>query len=245
MEFGILGFGRFGNLLAGILRRFGQVYVHDEVNFRKAAEDMGVHFVSMEEAASREIVILCVPISRVEEVLQRIAGCLRPGAVVMDTCSVKEIPASWMEKYLPPAVDILPTHPLFGPDSAKNGLYGLQVVFCPVRIGPPRLQELRALFETVGLEVLVMTPSEHDRQSAASLCLVHYLGRTLAEMGVGPQQVTTVGFERLLRIYEMVMNDTWELFCDMQNYNPYAKEIRRSFREFSREIEERIQRKFI
>lgn len=245
MEFGILGFGRFGKLLAGMLGRFGKVFVFDEVNRRKEAEDLGITFASRPEVAGRDVVILCVPISRVEEALQQIAGHLKPGAVVMDTCSVKEIPAAWMERHLPSHVSILATHPLFGPDSALTGLFGQQIVFCPVRIDEARMRELAALFEEIGLEVLTMTPSQHDHESAVSLCLVHYLGRTLAELGVAPQKVTTTGFERLLRIYEMVVNDTWELFCDMQNYNPHAKAIRRSFRETASLIEERLQRKFL
>ena len=238
--FGIIGFGRFGGLLAGILKRHGIVYVSDEQNKRKAAEDMGVIFTSPDEAAAQEIVTISVPISRFEETLKVVSPLLSPGTLVMDTCSVKELPARWMEKYLPEHVEILATHPLFGPDSAKYGLWGLQIVFCPVRVTEKRLDDISFLFRSIGLEVMTMSPTQHDRESAISLSLVHYLGRTLAEMGVKPQKVTTTGFERLLRIYEMVVNDSWELFRDMQNFNPYAKDVRESFRSIAGKIEEKI-----
>lgn len=239
-KFGVIGFGRFGSLLAGILRHHGLVRVYDTVNKRKMAEDMGVIFSSLDEAASQEILIVSVPISQFEETLRKVAPHLAPGTLVMDTCSVKELPAQWMEKHLPDYVEILATHPLFGPDSAKYGLYGLQIVFCPVRISASHLEDISHLFRSTGLEVLVMTPAEHDRDSAVSLSLVHYLGRTLAEMGVKSQQVTTTGFERLLKIYEMVINDSWELFRDMQNFNPYASDVRQQFRDMAEKIEDRI-----
>ena len=37
------------------------------------------------------------------EVLRRLAPRLAPGSLVMDTCSVKELPVRWMRELLPPA----------------------------------------------------------------------------------------------------------------------------------------------
>ena len=59
-----------------------------------------------DEVLSQPSVILCVAISSVEEVLTRTRGRLRPGTVVMDTCSVKTYPVGLMERLLR-GVDII------------------------------------------------------------------------------------------------------------------------------------------
>jgi len=41
------------------------------------------------------------------------------------------------------------------------------------------------------------------------------------------QEIFTPDYESLLKINDLVNNDTWQLFFDMQLYNPYAKKIRK------------------
>ena len=53
--------------------------------------------------------------------------------------------------------------------------------------------------------------------------------RALAEFGAEPQQIDTEGYKRLLHILEVVENDTWQLFEDMNRYNPYAERRRADF----------------
>jgi prephenate dehydrogenase len=48
------------------------------------------------------------------------APALRPGQLIIDTCSVKERPLEWMLEELPDHVQIVGTHPLFGPDSGQE-----------------------------------------------------------------------------------------------------------------------------
>jgi prephenate dehydrogenase len=59
-------------------------------------------------------------------------------------------------------------------------------------------------------------------------------------MGVAPQDIDTEGYKRLLRILDVVENDTWQLFEDMNRFNPFAAEARRSFIKALQAIERRI-----
>jgi prephenate dehydrogenase len=45
-------------------------------------------------------------------------------------------------------------------------------------------------------------------------------------MGAEPRELDTSGHRRLLEILRYVRRDTWELFVDMQSFNPYALKIR-------------------
>jgi prephenate dehydrogenase len=130
---------------------------------------------------------------------------------------------------LPDTVDILATHPMFGPDSAARSLAGHKIVLCPERIAPARYQKIKQWLSDSELVVIETTPEEHDRQIAVSLALTHFIGRSLSEFGANPLKIDTEGYKRLLHILGVVTNDTWQLFEDMNRYNPYAREIRQAF----------------
>ena len=71
-----------------------------------------------------------------------------------------------------------------------------------------------------------MTPDEHDRQAAFTQGVTHYLGRVLKDLGVAPSAIATVGYRRLLEIVEQTCNDPWQLFLDLQRFNPHTREMR-------------------
>lgn len=227
---GLIGYGRFGRLTVQHLSADVDVVVHTR-SADKADDivDAGGRLVTMEEACARKIVIVCVPISAMEVTLPRIAPLLAPGTTVADVCSVKEYPARWMQELLPDTVEILATHPMFGPDSAATSLQGHKIVLCPERIAPRKYEKIKSWMAGKGLQIIETTPSEHDRKIAVSLSLTHFIGRTLSEFGAKPLDIDTEGYKRLLHILGVVKNDTWQLFEDMHRYNPYAKEKREAF----------------
>jgi len=226
MNIGIVGFGRFGKLIAIVLQRNHNVTIYDKKDKKEEAEIANVKLDTLEKTCQQDFIILSVPISEIENVLKEIKDKIQHNTVVMDVCSVKEYPSELMLKYLPKSIYIVASHPMFGPDSAKDGLKGLQMIFCPLRITKERMLQIETIFKMEGLVTMEVTPEEHDRQSAFSLCLVHFLGRGLENMKVTPQEITTLGFERLLKIHKSVTNDSLKLFKDMQRHNRFAKALR-------------------
>jgi prephenate dehydrogenase len=186
----------------------------------------GVARVTEEELASMPVVFLCVAISAMEEVLARIAAQLRPGALVMDTCSVKSYPVGLMQKLLPHSVSVLGTHPMFGPDSAGGGARDLPMILCPARVPQEQLAAWQERFSSMGLAVSVMSPDEHDREAAFTQGVTHYVGRVLKDLGVHPSPIATLGYRKLREIVEQTCNDPWQLFLDLQRYNPYTRSMR-------------------
>jgi prephenate dehydrogenase len=134
-----------------------------------------------------------------------------------------------MKSLLPDSVEILASHPMFGPDSAVESVAGYKIVLCPERIAPNRYEKIKRVLAEKGLVIIETTADEHDRKIAVSLALTHFIGRTLAEFGAKPLNIDTEGYKRLLHILEVVNNDTWQLFQDMHCYNPYAIEKREEF----------------
>jgi prephenate dehydrogenase len=237
---GILGFGRFGKLMAHYLARDFDVMVHNRSDNAHAIMASGAKPVSLDVACRQKMVILSVPISVFRETLETIAPLLDPDALVIDVCSVKEYPVRLMKELLPEQVSILATHPMFGPDSAAHALQGRKIVLCSERINETAYQKIKSYLMSKGLTVIEATPEVHDRQIAVSLALTHFIGRSLAEFGATPLDVDTEGYQRLLHVLGVVENDTWQLFEDMNTYNPYAAESRSAFMAAVQRIHHRL-----
>ena len=233
---GIIGFGRFGRLMARYLAADFTVRAHDPSVAEADIRAAGAAPAPLEAAAAAEVVILAVPISKMEGVLSRVAPYLTPGSLLLDVCSVKEMPLAWMLQAAPASVELIGTHPMFGPDSAADSLQGRKIVLCPVRVQDARLTRVRGYLASKGLQVIETTAVEHDRQIAVSLALTHVIGRALGRMGARPQEIDTEGYQRLLRILEVVEHDTWQLFEDMNRFNPHAAETRQRFMQALAEI---------
>lgn len=234
---GIIGFGRFGRLAASVLKKDLTVKVYKfREDDEQVARGIGLEAVNLETAAGCDYVLLCTPISVTENVIKRITKYIKPGALVMDACSVKVYPCKWLKKYLPKHSEIMGTHPMFGPTTSRFDLKrqewqikDKQVVLCPLRVGKERVKRIEKYLRGLGLRTIQATPAEHDRQNAYTLGLVHFLGRGLKASGVKEQEIYTPGFADLLRITPHTTGDNWQLFYDMHNYNPYAADVRLKF----------------
>jgi prephenate dehydrogenase len=237
---GIIGFGRFGRLMAGYLARDLRVRVYDRRERVAEIEATGARPASLAQACRQAIVIPCVPISAFRAVLTRIRPLLRQKALVADVCSVKTYPVQWMREVLPPSVSILATHPMFGPDSAATALEGRKIVVWPERVDEQPYRRILDYLRARGLIVLETTPQAHDRQIAVSLGLTHFIGRSLSEMGATGLDIDTEGYRRLLHILDVVEHDTWQLFLDMHHFNPYAEEARNTFLRAMRTVNGRL-----
>ena len=238
---GIIGFGRFGKLTTRYLAEEFDVAVYHRTDKSMEINRTGARAASLATVCRQDIVIPCVPICVLQEVLQDIAPLLRPDALIVDVCSVKEYPVRLMTDILPDTVSILATHPMFGPDSASDSLEGRKICLCKVRIAEKKYQNIKVYLESKELVVIEATAQEHDEQIATSLSLTHFIGRTLSEYGAEQLDIDTEGYKRLLHILEVVERDTWQLFLDMHHYNSYAKEKRVAFMEVMQDINSRLE----
>ena len=116
---------------------------------RAMADAMGVVFVPWDEYPSAflaqhdlDVIVVAVSILSFEATVQQLAPHLRAhvnvspqrAPLVVDVLSVKEHARKVLLQYLPPECDIMCSHPMFGPDSGKNGWYGLNFVYEKTRI---------------------------------------------------------------------------------------------------------------
>lgn len=226
-QVGLFGFGAFGRLIATHLAAHCRIRVHDPV-LQPGPVMPGVTATTLEDAAGCPIVILAVPVTRMQAVARSIASHLPPHALVADVGSVKILPADILCRELPAHVRIIATHPLFGPQSARDGIAGHRIVLCPLRGTRPG-PFAAFLRRTLGLEVIVTTPDAHDRDAAMAQGLTHLLAHILSEMGPMPERISTSSFALIRAAAAMVQNDAPEVSHAIAHLNPHARAVRRQF----------------
>ena len=238
---GLIGLGQFGRLAADRLKDRFEILAHDAADRSADSAALGIAWGSLAEAASRDVVIVAVPVRVMRETFQAIAPHLRPGALVVDVGSVKMLPAQWMLETLPAHVDIVATHPLFGPQSARESLAGQRLVICPVR--GDRHHSIVRLATEMGLIPNVTSAEEHDREMAYVQALTHLIGRSLAGLDIPDEQLKTASYQHLLELMRLIRDDSFELFTAIQTLNPYAAEIAGAFVKQAEGLLEKVQEK--
>lgn len=238
---GLIGFGAFGRLMAKHLQPHfalavcdpGQDIVPDEAG-------KGLRPAGLAEVGACDLVVLAVPVAALASVVEELAPHLRAGAVVLDVGSVKIGPALAMQAGLPEHVEIIGTHPLFGPQSGRDGIAGLKIALCPVsgrsawRIGAFLRKVLR-------LDTIMTTPEAHDREAAMVQGLTHLIAKILVRMEPLPRRMTTTSFDLIMRATEMVRHDAPGVFLAIEQANPHAKAVRDRFFTLAEEMRDLLE----
>ncbi len=246
----IVGSGRFAKVLVRLLQPEMEVTVLSRQVTEEIKKDYQEHsFLApviltdqLEEAYRGDRAIFySVPIQSLEQVVKQHLVYLRSDHLIVDVLSVKMHPQQVYQKYLAEKdVPVLLTHPMFGPDSSKNGFSGLPMVLSRELCNEETYQQWKAFFAAKGLRNVELTADEHDRLAANSQGLTHFMGRLLKDFGFDETVIDTTGAKRLHEIVEQTCNDTWELFLGLQNYNPYTKPMRAKLGEVYEKLYNRL-----
>ena len=218
---GLIGFGRFGKVLANILQKGFVIKTYD---LTPPDTFTGVEIADLTTVLKEKVIFIAVPIRHFESVIQNIASKLSEQALVIDVCSVKKYPTEVMKKILPEQVSIIATHPMFGPDSYFSN-NRLKIMMDNTRDHHNQFSFWKQFFTDQGIQVMEMSPDQHDKLAAKTQGVTHFLGRMLKEYGISKTVIDTQGFRDLLDLVDQTCNDTWELYTDLQLYNPYTKDM--------------------
>ncbi len=223
----VIGFGRFGQLIVKILLKYSHAKIIlvsiEKVNI--SHKNLVVR--SLDGIKNADIIIPCVPISSFEVVIKQISPLIKKGAIVMDVCSVKTFPVDIMKTYLPNSTQIIASHPMFGPDSyrIKKRLNGLKLVLWNIRAQGENYQQIKKFFSDLELEIIELSPKDHDKFMAFSLGYSYLIGKISQRMKIKKTPIDTYDFELLLDHLSIIKSDSEQLFFDMETKNPYAKDM--------------------
>ncbi|KAL5568860.1 hypothetical protein UlMin_025435 [Ulmus minor] len=230
LKIGIVGFGSFAQFLAKTILKQGHVLrATSRTDYSELCLNLGVSFFRNVEAfleADNDVVLICTSILSLTEILKSMPfQCLKKPTLFVDVLSVKEHPKEVLLQVLPEESDVLCTHPMFGPESGKNGWKDLTFVYERVRI---RNQDICSsflqIFQREGCRMLEMSCEEHDKLAARSQFLTHTIGRVLSEMEIQSTPMNTKGFETLIQLKESTIKDSFDLFSGLFVQNKFAKQ---------------------
>jgi len=208
-----------------------RVLATSRTSYDEVARKIGVEFYQDPDDFCEEhpeVVLLASSILSTESVLRSLPiPRLKRNTLFVDVLSVKVFPKQLLLSCLPPEVDILCTHPMFGPDSGKGSWSGLNFMYEKVRIGDdPRKQKrvdaLLQFFADEGCRMVEMSCEEHDRQAASTQFVTHTVGRMLGAMELRSTEINTRGFEALLNLVNNTANDSFDLYYGLFLYNRNA-----------------------
>ncbi|KAG9445441.1 hypothetical protein H6P81_016781 [Aristolochia fimbriata] len=230
LKIGIVGFGPFAQFLAKTMIKQGHsLAATSRSDYSHLCSQMGVKFFRdmtrfFEEES--DVVLLSTSIISLSQVVQSIPfGLLRKRVLFVDVLSVKEHPRDLLLNVLPDDCDLVCTHPMFGPESGKNGWKGLPLVFERVRVRDLNLcSTFLGIFEREGCSLVEMTCQEHDKLAARSQFVTHTIGRMLSEMEIEPTPIDTKGFQMLLQLKETTCTDSFDLYLGLFKHNRFAIE---------------------
>ncbi|MGD0953257.1 MAG: prephenate dehydrogenase/arogenate dehydrogenase family protein [Methanotrichaceae archaeon] len=200
------------------------------------AASIGVRYAAdmIKEAEQSDIVLLSVPIEKTVEVIRKVAPRMRPGSLLMDVTSLKSEPMKAMIRHAHQGVEVIGTHPMFGPTMPT--LMGQIIILTPaVGRSETWLPRIRSLFESDGARIELLDPEEHDEIMAVVQALTHFayigIGATLQSLDFDVEKsrkFMSPVYEIMIDFVGRILDQNPELYASIQK-NPKAMKVRQTF----------------
>ena len=177
MKIGIIGGTRaLGRTIAWYMKDFNfdvTITGRDSIVGKQVSEELGIKYSDNNKkiVQDSDIVIISVPISSTESVIEELGPFMKEGSLMLDVTSVKEGPSLKMKECIGEGVEFIPTHPVFGPRTTD--LKGQIIVLTPIEKGEwyPKIYKF---LEDKGMRIVETTPEHHDDMMGIVQVLTHF-----------------------------------------------------------------------
>lgn len=236
---GIIGYGSFGKVICQYLFPSNKIILYSQKN-NNFTENIKRTESLKDLTASSDLIVPAVPIRSFEEVILQLVPFLKDNQIIMDVCSVKEYSVNVMKKALPVFVNIIATHPMFGPISIEknnNSLKNLNFVIYNVRCNKEIYMLVKKHLKTLELKLIEIDPILHDKLSANS----HFFSKIIKHLASSLElhetlfdTPTSAGIFRALNN----TSDDKSIIEDMITYNHYCKKLLEKIDKTLRKLEQ-------
>jgi len=180
-------------------------------------------------SADSDLVLFAMHAGSFTETAKRIAGSLKQGAVVTDVGSVKGSLVYELENILSPQASFVGAHPIAGGeksgiDTADAELFqGRRCIITPTgKTDKTAVEMMAALWQSLGAEVVFMSPEEHDRVLGAVSHLPHIIAYEMVnaagEIDESCLKYSGAGFRDVTRIASS-SPELWRDVCMLNKGN--------------------------
>jgi prephenate dehydrogenase len=239
MKVAVIGGTRgLGNWIANFLKKRGceiTITGRNTMVGKSLAKKMGITYTSnnIEAVLQADVVILAVPIETTPQIIREVAPHLKEGSLLADVTSVKEEPAELMYQFVPPGVEVLPTHPMFGP--RVRSLEGQVVVLTPSQSGE-WCQRVVDFLENEQVRIVITSPDIHDRMMSIVQGLTHFayisIAAAIERLGVevkDSRKFASPIYSLMLDIIARIVAQNPYLCYSIQTQNRYVSEVHQTF----------------
>jgi len=245
------GTGETGRWFARFYKEHGYEVAVWGISKRKdIAQELDVQFAEdlEHEIDTSDIVMISVPINITEKTIEEVAPKMTGGSLLMDITSVKTVPVNAMLKRAPENIEILGTHPMFGPSIPD--IRGQTVIFTPVE-GRCRkwLPIIRKLYEGSGAHIELMSPEQHDKMMAVVQGLTHFgyisIGSVFKELEfdvASSRKFMSPMYDIMLDLVGRILAQNPYLYAMIQ-MNPEVAKVHRAYIEQCRQMAEIVKNK--
>ena len=255
LNIGIVGYGAFGQFLGKQMAATHKVRCIDQMDRSKEADRTDVEYYPMFDMHNfledLDVVVFAVPLIEFEDVIKNIAANQLSGKLVVEVCPLSAHPKKVLLNHLGGDVDILSTHPMFGPSDRSGTIEddahlkyswdGQPMVYDMVRVSDVRRADsFLSIFERARCQMVAMTAEEHDELTADAEFVTHLTGRILDRHMLPATPVSSREYAALCDVAEMTSGDTLDMFYGLYKYNPNAKEAMAKMRENLARIERQL-----
>mmetsp|Transcript_28241 Transcript_28241/g.51118 ORF Transcript_28241/g.51118 Transcript_28241/m.51118 type:complete len:712 (-) Transcript_28241:839-2974(-) len=250
LNIGIVGFGTFGQFLSKRMSQKHRVACIDKVDKSKDAQTLGIEYYPLfdmgEFLEKSDIIIVAVPMIDFEDVILTLPADRLRGKLVVEVCPLSAHPKSVLLRHFGPEVDILSTHPMFGPTSKEDPYSspswdGRPLVYEKVRImDARRCDDFLSIFEDARCQLVEMTAEQHDASTADAEFVTHLTGRLLDRQLLPATPVSSKEYAALCDVADMTSGDSFDLFFGMFKFNDRAKEHLNKMRDNLARVERQL-----
>ena len=195
----IVGFGLIGSSLGRAIKHHGLagtlIAIDRDPAARAEIETLGladeVTGDLVAGVADADLVILATPVSTYAEIGQAMAPALKPGAIVSDVGSVKQVVLRDLAPVLPAHVHLVPGHPIAGTEKSGPGagfaslFEGRWCILTPVSTTDrAAVAAVNGLWHAIGSDVVEMDADHHDKVLAITSHLPHLIAYTIVGTAV-------------------------------------------------------------
>ena len=191
MNITIIGTGLIGGSIAMAIRGFNTKIIGVDSNEEnlKTALELGIidHAMDWEQAAMiSELIILAIPVDAARALLPKILDVISDDCVVVDMGSTKAGICDKVRNH-PRRPQYVASHPMAGtensgPQAAFADLFkGKKMIVCEQELSSVfALSQAKLLYKIMGMNILYMSPEEHDKHIAYVSHLTHVIAYALS-----------------------------------------------------------------
>jgi len=199
-----IGIGLIGSSMARVIRRDGLAghivaCARSEATLKTALDLDLVDSVTNDPAKAVEgadLVVLGTPVGAYEAIAKIIGPVLKPGSVVTDVGSVKQMVIEAVAPHLPSTVSLVPGHPIAGtensgPESGFDTLFENRWVI----LTPPKgtdvqdIEKVSELWRRAGSNIEIMDANHHDQVLAITSHVPHLIAYTIVGTATDLEEV--------------------------------------------------------